>query len=55
MIHMQKLANPNSDFAFYGTLAKELAQGDLLGVKDQAKKSLKNKAKIFARPYMDST
>ena len=48
-----KMANPNSDFAFYGTLAKELAQGDLLGVKDQAKKSLKNKAKIFARPYMD--
>ncbi len=48
-----KKANPNSDFAFYGTLAKALAQGDLLGIKDKTKKSLKNKAKIFARPYMD--
>jgi nitrate reductase NapA len=48
-----KKESPDSDFAFYGTLAKELAQGDLLGVKDQTKKSLKNKAKIFARPYMD--
>lgn len=39
--------------AFYGTLAKALAQGDLLGIKDPAPKSLQNKAKIFARPYMD--
>jgi len=43
----------SGDFAFYGTLAKALAQGDLLGIKDKTKKSLKNKAKIFARPYMD--
>ena len=43
----------HTEFAFYGTLAKALAQGDLLGVKDKTKKSLKNKAKIFARPYMD--
>ena len=48
-----KKANPTGDFAFYGTIAKELAQGDLLGIKDEVKKSLKNKAKIFARPYMD--
>ena len=41
------------DFAFYGPLAKALPQGDLHGVKDKKKKSLKNKAKIFARPYMD--
>jgi len=39
--------------AFYGTLAKALTQGDLRGIKDKKKKSLKNKAKIFARPYMD--
>ncbi len=39
--------------AFYGKLAKALMQGDLNGVKDKTKKSLKNKAKIFARPYMD--
>jgi len=39
--------------AFYGTLAKALKQGDLQGVKDKTKKALKNKAKIFARPYMD--
>ena len=41
------------DFAFYGTLAKALQQGDLRGVTDTTAKSLKNKAKIFARPYMD--
>ncbi len=39
--------------AFYGGLAKALTQGDLMGIKDKTKKSLKNKAKIFARPYMD--
>ena len=41
------------DFAFYGTLAKALAQGDLRGITDKEAKPLKNKAKIFARPYMD--
>ncbi len=46
-------ANPGGDFAFYGPLAKALAQGDLKGIKDKKKKSLKNKAKIYARPYMD--
>ncbi|MFT5662073.1 MAG: nitrate reductase NapA [Sulfurimonas sp.] len=40
--------------AFYGPLAKALKQGDLMGIKDKKKKSLKNKAKIFARPYMDA-
>jgi len=48
-----KKENPKGDFAFYGKLAKALSQGDLLGVKDKAKRSIKNKAKIFARPYMD--
>lgn len=43
----------HTEFAFYGKLAKELAQGDLLGVKDKTKVALTNKAKIFARPYMD--
>jgi nitrate reductase NapA len=46
-------ANPGGDFAFYGPLAKALAQGDLKGIKDKKKKPLPNKAKIFARPYMD--
>ncbi len=40
--------------AFYGTLAKALQSGTLTGKdKDSKKKSLANKAKIFARPYMD--
>ncbi|MEA2018649.1 MAG: molybdopterin dinucleotide binding domain-containing protein, partial [Campylobacterota bacterium] len=40
--------------AFYGPLAKNLLQGDLLGAdKARGKKALKNRAKIFARPYMD--
>ena len=47
-------AAPNSDFAFYGPLAKNLLQGNLRGPdKSLGKKPLKNKAKIFARPYMD--
>lgn len=49
-----KKANPNSDFAFYGKLAKALPKGDLKGVTDKNKTPLKNKAKIFARPYMDA-
>ncbi len=48
-----KKAAPDSDFAFYGKLAKELAQGDLKHITDKTKKPLENKAKIFARPYMD--
>lgn len=39
--------------AFYGTLAKALPYGDLMGIKNAEKTGLKNKAKIFARPYMD--
>ena len=46
-------ANPGGDFAFYGPLAKALPKGDLMGIKDKKKTPLKNKAKIFARPYMD--
>ena len=46
-------ANPGGDFAFYGPLAKALPKGDLKGVKDKKKTPLPNKAKIFARPYMD--
>ena len=46
-------AGTDNSHAFYGPLAKALTQGDLLGIKDKTKKSLKNKAKIFARPYMD--
>ena len=42
------------DFAFYGPLAKKLLQGSLTGPdKSKGKLALKNKAKIFARPYMD--
>jgi len=39
--------------AFYGTLAKALSFGDLKGIKKKEKTGLKNKAKIFARPYME--
>ncbi len=47
-------ANPGGDFAFYGPLAKKLLQGSLTGPdKKKEKKPLPNKAKIFARPYMD--
>ena len=46
-------ANPGGDFAFYGKLAKALPKGDLMGIKDKKKTPLPNKAKIYARPYMD--
>jgi nitrate reductase NapA len=48
-----KEAKGDEEFAFYGKLAKALVQGDLNKITDKTKKSLKNKAKIFARPYMD--
>ncbi len=42
-----------STHAFYGPLAKSLSYGNLNGVTDEKKTPLPNKAKIFARPYMD--
>ncbi len=52
--YVKHYAGPDADFAFYGPLAKNLLQGDLRGPnKALGKKGLKNKAKIFARPYMD--
>ncbi len=44
----------DDEFAFYGKIAKALQHGNLTGKdKDSKKTPLKNKAKIFARPYMD--
>ena len=52
--YVKHYAGPDADFAFYGPLAKNLLQGNLRGPdKSLGKKALKNKAKIFARPYMD--
>ncbi|NOX15181.1 MAG: nitrate reductase catalytic subunit NapA [Epsilonproteobacteria bacterium] len=51
--YVKHFAGPNAQFAFYGPIAKALFHGDLKGVQVRKKKSLKNKAKIFARPYMD--
>ena len=52
--YAKKYGKEGTDFAFYGKLAKKLSQGDLKGITDKNKKPLKNKAKIFARPYMDA-
>ncbi|OQX76363.1 MAG: hypothetical protein B6D64_10040, partial [Bacteroidetes bacterium 4484_276] len=42
------------EFAFYGKALKNLPQGNLIGPDgSKPKKDLKNKAKIFFRPYMD--
>jgi nitrate reductase (cytochrome) len=46
-------AAPGEDFAFYGPALKALPKGDLNGPKTKDKSPLKNKAKIFFRPYMD--
>ncbi len=51
--YVKHFAGPNVQFAFYGPIAKALPHGDLRGVRVKKKTSLKNKAKIFARPYMD--
>ena len=48
-----KKAGTGNSHAFYGPLAKALPFGDLKGIKKKEKTGLKNKAKIFARPYMD--
>lgn len=52
--HAVKEAGTNNSHAFYGKLAKALPFGDLQGITNKEKKSLINKAKIFARPYMDA-
>ena len=41
------------DFAFYGKALKSLPKGDLHAPKTKEKFSLKNRAKIFFRPYME--
>jgi nitrate reductase (cytochrome) len=45
--------SPGNQYAFYGPALKALPSGDLTGPKTQEKTGLKNKAKIFFRPYMD--
>lgn len=47
-----KKAAPNSDYAFYGEADKALQRGDLQGPTTEEKFPLKNKAKIFFRPFM---
>ncbi|MDF1874456.1 nitrate reductase catalytic subunit NapA [Sulfurimonas sp. SAG-AH-194-I05] len=49
----KEVKESGNSHAFYGTLAKSLSFGDLQGIQSKEKKSLYNKAKIFARPYMD--
>ncbi len=46
-------AEKNGDFAFYGKALKALPKGDLKSPTTKDKTSLKNKAKIFFRPYME--
>jgi nitrate reductase NapA len=43
----------NGEFAFYGTFAKAIKKGNLLKPTTEETYPLKNKAKIFFRPYMD--
>ncbi|GBE30179.1 periplasmic nitrate reductase precursor [bacterium BMS3Bbin04] len=45
--------SPGMQYAFYGPALKAMPSGDLKGPTTQEKTSLKNKAKIFFRPYMD--
>ena len=49
-----KKAAPNSDFAFYGNASGALPSGDLIKVTNPEKSSIKNRAKIFFRPFMDA-
>ena len=49
-----KKAAPNSDFAFYGNAGGALPSGDLTKVTNPEKTSIKNRAKIFFRPFMDA-
>ncbi|WP_072679951.1 nitrate reductase catalytic subunit NapA [Arcobacter sp. LA11] len=48
-----KKAN-TGDFAFYGPFLKAQPTGTLRGVTNKKKNPIPNKAKIFARPYMDA-
>lgn len=47
-----KKAAPNSDFAFYSEFNKMLTNGDLVAPKDEKEHNIKNKTKIFFRPFM---
>ncbi|WP_096029036.1 periplasmic nitrate reductase subunit alpha [Campylobacter lanienae] len=49
-----KKAAPDSDFAFYGNAGGALPSGDLTKVTNPEKTSIKNRAKIFFRPFMDA-
>ena len=42
------------DFAFYGKAFKALPEGNLQGITSKKKVGLKNKAKIFFRPFMEA-
>lgn len=46
-------AETGNSHAFYGPLAKALPYGNVKKVTNKKKTSLKNKAKIYCRPYMD--
>ncbi len=45
--------SPGKQYAFYGPALKAMPSGNLTGPTTPEKTSLKNKAKIFFRPYMD--
>ena len=47
-----KKANPKGNFAFYGEFDKNIKSGDLTKPTSEDATSIKNKAKIFFRPFM---
>jgi len=52
-VYAKKYAKPGEEFAFYGPFLKKRPYGNLKGITTKEKTYLKNKAKIFFRPYMD--
>ncbi|WP_353663104.1 nitrate reductase catalytic subunit NapA [Hydrogenimonas sp. SS33] len=54
--YARKWAKPGEEFCFYGPLLKTIKRGNLKKIEPgKGKINLKNKAKIFFRPYMDAT
>ena len=54
--YARKWAKPGEEFCFYGPLLKVIKRGNLKHIEpEKGKINLKNKAKIFFRPYMDAT
>lgn len=51
--YVEKFGHDDAKFSFYGHLLKKIPEGNLKGVTNKNKIEVKDRAKIFFRPYME--